>query len=106
MATTQDTADFMLDQMSGAGRLRIRKMFGEYAVYCNDKVVALICDEQLYVKPTDAGKKILGSVVEGEPYPGAKPYFLIDGGQIEDRQLLISLIEATAAALPVPKRKK
>ena len=106
MATTQATADYLLDQMSGAGILRIRKMFGEYAVYCNEKVVALICDEQLYVKPTDAGRKILGSVIEGQPYPGAKPYFLIDGGQIEDRKLLISLIEATSATLPVPKRRK
>jgi len=25
-------------------------MFGEYALYCGDKVVALVCDDQLFVK--------------------------------------------------------
>jgi TfoX/Sxy family transcriptional regulator of competence genes len=106
MATKQSTAEYLADQMSGAGAIRVHKMFGEYAVYCNEKIVALICDEQLFVKPTVSGKALIGSVQESPPYPGAKPYFLITGDECEDREFLCSLIMATAKELPEPKKKK
>ena len=106
MATKQSTADYLADQMSAAGTIRTRKMFGEYAVYCNEKVVALICDEQLFVKPTVAGRDFVGSVTEAPPYPGAKPHFLIDGDRCEDREFLSALIQKTEAELPEPKAKR
>ncbi len=106
MATKQSTVDYLTEQMSGAGVIRSRKMFGEYAIYCNDKVVALVCDEMLFVKPTKAGRDIIGSVEETPPYPGAKPYFYISGDYWEDRDLLSQLIAKTAAELPLPKPKK
>jgi TfoX/Sxy family transcriptional regulator of competence genes len=106
MATKQSTADFLVDQMSGAGRMRSRKMFGEYALYCDDKVVALVCDEQLFVKPTPAGESIMPNPVLAPPYPGAKDYFLIEGDRWEDRDWLTSLIATTAAALPSGKKRK
>ena len=106
MATKQSTAEYLVDQMSGAGDVRIRKMFGEYAVYCDDKVVALICDDMLFVKPTAAGKSFIGTVVEAPPYPQAKPHYRIDGDQCEDREWLSMLIAKTADELPQAKRKK
>lgn len=45
----------MCDQMRGGGDIPFRKMFGEYAIYCDAKVLALVCDNQLLVKPTAAG---------------------------------------------------
>ena len=75
MASDSDFVEFVVDQMENAGEIRYRKMFGEFTVYCNEKVVALICDNQLFVKPTEAGKSFIGSVVEAPPYPGAKPFF-------------------------------
>lgn len=50
-------------------------MFGEYALYCDGKTVALICDDQLFIKPTVSGHAYIGAVAEGFPYPGAKPWF-------------------------------
>ena len=44
-------------------------MFGEYALYIDEKVVALICDNQVFVKPTAAGLEVLGEVIEAPPYP-------------------------------------
>ena len=55
MPTSQSTIDFLLDQLSGLPRVRARKMFGEYALYCQEKVVALVCDNQLFVKITPEG---------------------------------------------------
>ena len=55
MATTKETANFVLEQIEGAGDVSIRKMFGEYGVYCDGKFVALICDDTFFIKETDAG---------------------------------------------------
>lgn len=79
-------------------------MFGEYAIYYHGKVVALICDNQLFVKITESGKKFVGSIKLAPPYPGAKPHFLIDE-QLEDRNWLTQLIALTARELPEPKAK-
>lgn len=84
--------------------LAYKKMFGEYALYLHGKVVAFACDNQLFLKPTDEGRRLLGSVSEYPPYPGAKMYFRLDE-EMEDRDLLRRIFEATAKALPLPKPK-
>jgi TfoX/Sxy family transcriptional regulator of competence genes len=105
VATRQDIVDFLLEQLSGVPDVTARKMFGEYAIYSTGKVVALVCDDQLFVKPSDAGRKFIGRVTEGEPYPGAKACFLVEGDQWEDGDWLSELIRVTAKALPMPKAK-
>lgn len=104
MASDLDFVEYVCDQMSGAGRVTFRRMFGEFAVYCEGKVVALVCDNQLFVKPTPGGRAKAGQVIEAPPYPGAKPYLLIEEG-LDDREGLAELIRATAAELPAPKSK-
>lgn len=79
-------------------------MFGEFALYVDGKVIALVCDDTLFVKPTEHGKTLLGVCDEGSPYPGAKPHFRITD-QIEDPGLLRQLFVVTADALPAPKPK-
>lgn len=105
VASKQENVDFVLGQMAAAGRVRAQKMFGEYGIYCNDKIVALFCDDQLYVKPTDAGQMHIGTPTMAPAYPGAKPSFLIAGDLWEERDWLAELIRKTAAALPAAKKK-
>lgn len=107
MATSQETIIYLLDQLTQLGnRVRTRKMFGEYAIYCDEKVVGLICDDQLFVKITPESLAYVGkNHAEGSPYPGAKPYLLIDGDIIENKQALSNLISQTADSLPHPKPK-
>lgn len=104
MASDQDFVEFVCDQASEAGEVTYRKMFGEYAVYLDGKVVALICDNQLFVKPTQDGRALLSGVVEAPPYPGAKNYFLI-ADRIEDRELLGQLFVITAREVSASKKK-
>lgn len=104
MASDQSFVEFIMDQMETAGQMAYRKMFGEYAVYCDGKVVALICDNQLFVKPTEAGRSYIGDVREAPPYPGARMYFLIEDAY-EDAEWISGLIRATAQELPLPKNK-
>jgi TfoX/Sxy family transcriptional regulator of competence genes len=105
MASELDFVEYVRDQMHGAGAITFRKMFGEYAVYCNAKVVALVCDNQLFVKPTVAGRARIGTVSEAPPYPGAKPHFLIDE-KLDDGPWLSGVIAATERELPMPLPKK
>jgi len=105
MASDLGFVEFVVEQIQNAGVIRYRKMFGEYALYCNDKVIALICDNQLFVKSTKAGESFIGKVVKAPPYPGAKPSFLIED-QIEDREWLCDLVRLTEKELPIPKPKK
>jgi DNA transformation protein and related proteins len=107
MATSKSTIDFLIDQLREVPAVRARKMFGEYALYCGGKVVALVCDDQLFVKITAPGKALVGSrYAEGSAYPGAKPSILVSADDLEDDERLSELIRATAAALPAPKPKK
>ena len=77
MATDQSLVEYICSQGRGTREPVYKKMFGEYAIYLNDKVVALVCDNRLFVKPTSAGREILGTPEENPPYPGAKPHFEI-----------------------------
>jgi TfoX/Sxy family transcriptional regulator of competence genes len=105
MASDAGFVQFVVDQISGAGEITSRKMFGDYALYCNKKVVGLICDNKLYVKPTENGGKYAGDVALAPAFPGAKPSFLIED-KLEDRKWLTELIRITERQLPEPKPKK
>jgi TfoX/Sxy family transcriptional regulator of competence genes len=105
MASDLAYVEHVCDQLRDVGNVSYRKMFGEYAVYVGPKVVALVCDNQLFVKPTEEGRALLGTPAEGPPYPGAKPHFMLDE-HLDDRAVLTRVVLATEAALPVPKPKK
>jgi len=105
MATDVGYANYVVDQLRAAGGITVRKMFGEYGLYRHGKIVGLICDNQLFIKPTPAGEAVLGTPSYGEPYPGAKPFFNASD-LLDDPAWLVQLVEATDAALPAAKPKK
>lgn len=105
MPTNQKFVDFVIEQIENAGEITVKKMFGEYAIYSDGKVFGFICDNQLFMKPTNAGREFIEDLKEAPPYPGAKMYFLIDD-KIDDRQWLSELIRISVKELPEPKPKK
>ncbi len=105
MASDQGFVDFVCEQIENAGEITAKKMFGEYGLYSDGKIFGLICDNKLYIKPTQSGREFIGNVVEAPPYPGAKPSFLIEE-KIEDREWLSKLVRVSVVELPVPKPKK
>jgi len=106
MASAQSTVDFIVDQLGGTDVVTAKKMFGEYGIYFDSKMVALVCDGQLFIKPSAAGRQFIGTPTEAPPYPGAKPYFLISGERWDDGAWMSQLVRITAAELPLPKKKK
>jgi TfoX/Sxy family transcriptional regulator of competence genes len=106
MATQQRTIDYLLGQVVGAGDVSIKPMFGEYGMYVDGKMVGLVCDDQLYLKPTPDGRLLAEPVADVPPYPGAKPHLLIAADRWDDAEWLRHLLQATTAALPAPKPRR
>ena len=105
MANNPEFVKFVVEQIHESCEISYRTMFGGGTLYAKAKVVALICEDQLFVKPTQAGRSFIGDVVEAPAFPGASMSFLIEG-EIEDSEWLTQLISLTAAELPEPKPKK
>ena len=105
MASDLSFVEFVVDQLDEDCAVTYKRMFGGVCLYSDGKVFALICDDRLFVKPTEGGRAFIGEVVEAPPYPGAKPSLLI-GDQIEDPQWLSELVRITARELPAPKPRK
>jgi TfoX/Sxy family transcriptional regulator of competence genes len=105
MATDPGFAAFVVEQAGDVSGVRVRRMFGEYAVYVGEKVVGFLCDDQAFVKSTAGGRALLESAVEGFPYPNAKPHLVL-ADELDDRNLLSALLQRTADELPDPEPKK
>jgi len=104
MATSKETVAFLLEQLAPLD-VRARAMFGEYGLYCDEKVVGFICDELLFVKPSKGDTDFGPETVAAPPYPGAADHWLVSGEQVSNVEWLQSFIQATADALPKPKPK-
>lgn len=104
MATQQDFVDFVLDQFDADCGVTARKMFGEYGLFSGGKMFALVCDNQLFFKQTEGGRAWMGTIVEGEPYPGAKPALLVED-RLEDGEWMSEMTRITVRELPEPKSK-
>ncbi len=106
MASSLEFVQYVAEQLRDAGEITYRKMFGEYGVYCDGKIFALVCDDQFFVKITEAGRHMatVRHLPEASPYEGAKPYFLIE--DVDDRDFLTDFVTKTCRTLPEPKQKK
>lgn len=106
MASSKEHMDFILEHLQALDGVYARKMFGEYGVYYKDKVIAMLCDDQLFVKPTEAGKAFIKDPEYAPPYPGAKQYFLIPEDNWEDSFWLCELFRLTEPEVKAPVKKK
>ena len=106
MATSQNTIDFLLDQLNALNSVSAKKMFGEYCLYLDSKPVGVVCDDLLFLKPTGAGRALLTEPNLAPPYPNAKPHLQIDPDAWEDADWLCELVSVTALELPMPKPRK
>ena len=105
MASDKRLVEFFADQVKNAGVITFKPMFGEYGIYSDGKLFGLVCDNKLFVKPTESGRKFIGEVVEAPPYPGAKNSFYI-AEKLADSDWLSELVRISVKELPEPKQKK
>jgi TfoX/Sxy family transcriptional regulator of competence genes len=105
MSTTKSTIADLLDGLAAAGQLRARSMFGEYALYLEEKVVAFVCDDILWLKNLPEARALLPDHPLGEAYPGSKLYIRAEDA-LDDPDRIVASLRAIAAALPAPAAKK
>ena len=103
MASSAEYVRFVADQLSEAGGVTYKKLFGQYGLWRGGKFFATVEDDQFYVKPTEAGRRLLGDPPLAEPHEGARMYLV---EELDDRDFLRRLVEATCAALPEPKARR
>jgi TfoX/Sxy family transcriptional regulator of competence genes len=99
MATSKETVEFILSKLRHPDRISAKKMFGEYGLYADGKMVAVICDDRLYVKIAPASEELEKQCEKGEPYPRAKPHYLIDEGQLSTIPNLAAILFGLAEAM-------
>ncbi len=58
MSRRSEFVEFVTEQMSFVGGLRVRAMFGGYGIYRDNRIFAIIVDDRLYFKadPTTRGQ--------------------------------------------------
>lgn len=105
MSTRKETAEYVIDQL-GDLAVSTRAMFGEFALYCDGKTVAFICDDTVFLKPTPVGEAALGPENMAPAYPGSKLYYAVPGERLEDRGWFQDVVQRTANILPEPRPKK
>lgn len=105
MATSAETIEYLMDQLRDLPETRTRKMFGEYCLYLDDKPIAFVCDDELFVKPTTSGRDFIGEPEDAQAYPGSSLYFRVTQDQWEDRDFLVELLYLTGDELPASKPK-
>ena len=103
MACNTDFVQYIVDQCSGAGDIAVRKMMGDYCIYCNGVLFGLICDNNFYVKVTEAGEAVLEEVELRQPYESAKDYFFVSN--VDNRDYLEDIVKATLPELLSPKAR-
>ncbi len=104
MGTSATTIAHIVDTLSVLG-LRQTKMFGEYALYLDDKVVALVCNDTLFIKPTPGALALLPAAEMGPAYPSGKDW-IIASEALDDPDTCAQVLRVVASELPMPKPKK
>jgi TfoX/Sxy family transcriptional regulator of competence genes len=105
MASDIGFVEFVVDQLDRDCAVTYRKMFGEFGLYSHGVFFGLICDDRLFIKPTEAGRTFIGDVAEAPAYPGARPSLLIED-RVEDGPWLSELVRITARELSATNKKR
>ena len=91
MASSPEFVRYVCEQLAGAGRIRCKRMFGEYGLWCDGVFFATIEDGMLCLKITDAGRALLPGAEIVEPHEGARFLYV---AELDDRDFLATLVQA------------
>lgn len=121
MATTKEFHDYIVENLQRVGDVTTRKMMGEYCVYfqsaqCsaddgsalvgteNRKLIGNICDNCLFLKPTESVLRLMPDAEQAYPYEGSKTLMVVVE-DVENTELMAEVLDAMYKELPKPKKK-
>lgn len=103
MASTLEYVEYVAGQLSGAGNVTYKKLFGEYGLWRNGKFFGTVEKNQFYIKITAGGHEMLPDAEPVAPHGGTPGMYLVE--ELEDREFLTRLVILTCIELPEPKGK-
>ena len=105
MATTKEFHDYIVDSLQRVGNVTTRKMMGEYCVYYQEKLIGDICDNCLFLKPTESVLRLMPDADRAYPYEGSKTLMVVVD-DVENAELMKEVLSEMYKELPEPKKKK
>ena len=121
MATSKEFHDYIVENLRKTGNVTTRKMMGEYCVYYqphgvqnavgfekdetdHKKLIGDICDNCLFLKPTESVLRLMPDADRGYPYEGSKTLMVIVDN-VEDTGVMTEVLSSMYQELPEPKKK-
>lgn len=107
MSTTKDYIAYIVDQLGNSDKVHTRSMFGEYALYYDEKVVAFVCDDKVFIKINEYTENILGEDYQkGPAYKGSKDYFVLGDDVLEDSKKFLEIVKECAKGVKGKVKKQ
>lgn len=103
MPSHEEYVKFIAGQLSEAGGITYKKLFGEYGLWKDGVFFATVEDDQLYVKATPQGAELLGDPEPVAPHGGNPNMYAVE--DVEDKAALARLAILTADALKAGSAK-
>ncbi|MCI8833784.1 MAG: competence protein TfoX [Ruminococcus sp.] len=104
MATSKEFCAYIVEHLQKTGDISVRKMMGEYLVYYQGKLVGDICDNCLFLKPTESALRLLPDADRAYPYEGSKTKMIVVE-DVENTELMAEILQEMYQELPEPKKK-
>ncbi len=104
MATSKEFHNYVVENLRRVGDVTTRKMMGEYLVYYQEKLIGDICDNCLFLKPTESVLRLMPDAERAYPYEGSKSLMVIVE-DVDNIELMTEVLNEMYKELPEPKRK-
>lgn len=121
MATTKEFHDYIVENLRRVGDVTTRKMMGEYCIYFQEeqglideyfplaegdhrKLIGNICDNCLFLKPTESVLRLMPDADRAYPYEGSKTLMVV-AEDVENVELMREVLHEMYKELPNPKKK-
>lgn len=85
--------------------VRVHPMFGEYAIYLDDRNFGFIVDDVLMVKPVPEAQELTAHLATGQVHPSSKQYPIVSEADLLDTDWLHEVAHTIAATQRVKQRK-
>lgn len=106
MSTEKETVQYILDKLHQPEIFSVRAMFGEYALYAHGIVVALICNDQLYIKDLPVSKVLSSYCDMDTPYEGAKNHYVVEEHMYDTIPDLVHILVSISESRSAQESKK
>lgn len=101
MATTKDFADFIEGQFHGLEGISLRRMFGEYAIYLNGRVLGFLADNEFLVQNVPSASRLMPDARRRPLFPGSKDFIVFEN--VDNAHFMQQVVSAIEEELPYPK---